>query len=256
MIGSAFLRRLRSWSARRFLSRVHRVTHRMQVELRTVARSRVLIVAPHMDDAEIGCGGTLVLHGRAGSELGILYTTDSGNTDGQKLSAEELRRLRRSEAERSAKRLGVEILAVADFPDGALSRHETALADLIADWLRRWKPEQLFCPFPADNHRDHQATTAAVALALERSGWRGEVWCFEVWTALWPNVAIDISKVQAEKAEAIACYASQTAAMPYAEAALGLNRFRGLRVGVESAEAFHVGTADAFRELCAPLFRL
>jgi N-acetylglucosamine malate deacetylase 1 len=256
VIGSDLLKRFRGWSTHRFLMRLHRVTHRLPLDLRPIAPARILVVAPHMDDAEIACGGTLVLHRRAGSTIGVLYTTDSGNTDGQKLPAEELRRLRKSEAERSAAELGAEILAVAQFPDGHLSLHEAAAAGFVAEWLRTWKPEQIFCPFPADNHRDHQATTAAVALGVEQAGWRGEVWCYEVWSPLWPNVAIDISKVQAEKARVIACYASQTNGMPYADAALGLNRFRGLRVGVEAAEAFHVSSAEGFRELCRPLFQV
>ena len=254
MTAPAFLERLRAWSAHRFLTRLHRFGHRLPLELRAVLPARILVVAPHMDDAEIACGGTLVLHQRAGSTIGVLYTTDSGSTDGHALPAAEIRRVRRAEAERSAQRLGVEILAVADFPDGRLSLHETAAAAFVADWLARWKPEKIFCPFPADNHRDHQATTAAVSLAVERTGWRGDVWCYEVWTPLWPNVAIDISKVQAEKAAAIAVYASQTNGMPYTDAALGLNRFRGLRVGVEAAEAFHVGSEKHFRELCRSLF--
>jgi LmbE family N-acetylglucosaminyl deacetylase len=255
MIGSSLLRRLRVATSRRFLARLHRVTHRMPLELRAVARARVLVVAPHMDDAEIACGGTLVLHGRAKSALGVLYLTDSGNTDGQKLSADELRRIRRAEAERSARELGAEIVGVGTFPDGSLSLHEDAAAAFAAETIARWKPEQIFCPFPADNHRDHQSTAAVVALALETSGWRGEVWCYEVWSALWPNVAIDISGVREEKARAIACYASQDG-MPYAEAALGLNRFRGLRVGVTAAEAFHVSSAEDFRKLCGPLFEV
>ena len=255
MIGSSLFRRLRVATTRRFLARLHRVTHRMPLELRPVARSRVLFVAPHMDDVEIACGGTLVLHGRAKSALGVLYVTDSGDTDGQRLSADEVRRIRRSEAERSAREVGAEIVAVGTFPDGHLSLHEDAAAAFVAETIARWKPEQIFCPFPADNHRDHQSTAAVVALALESTGWRGEVWCYEVWSALWPNVAVDISGVREEKARAIASYASQNG-MPYAEAALGLNRFRGLRVGVAAAEAFHVSSADDFRKLCGPLFEV
>jgi len=256
LLDLGFLRRFRGWSAKRFLTRLHRITHRLPLELREVASSRILVVAPHMDDAEISCGGTLILHGRAGSELGVVYTTDSGNAEGASIPGEELKRLRRAEAEEAARKTGVRILGVAGFPDGNLSNHEGALAKVLAEWFRSWKPEQIFCPFPADNHRDHQSTSAAVALALEISGWRGNVWCYEVWSPLWPNVAVDITKVQGEKSRAIACYGSQTNGMPHAEAALGLNRYRGLRVGVEAAEAFHVCSAEDYRKLCRSLFQV
>jgi LmbE family N-acetylglucosaminyl deacetylase len=255
MAEHGLVRRLRAWTAHRFLTRVHRITHRLPLELRAVARSRVLVVAPHMDDAEVACGGTLALHRRVGSEVGVLYTTDSGGAGGQALPAEPLRRVRRAEAEEAARRLGLEILEVGSFPDGSLSLHEDASAERVAHWLERRRPELVFCPFPADNHRDHQSTAAAVALAIGSSGWRGEVWCYEVWSALWPNVAVDVTSVLDEKSAAIACYASQTATMPYAEAALGLNRFRGLRVGVAAAEAFHASPAGEYRRLCRELFR-
>jgi len=250
------LRRLRAWSAHRFLARVYRVTHRLPLELRRVSRARVLVVAPHMDDAEIACGGTLALHKEAGSEVGILYTTDSGGGEGEGPAAASLRRTRRAEAERAASLLGIEILEVAGFPDGSLSLHEEDLAKLLADRIEAWHPEQVFCPFPADNHRDHQATAGAVSIALGRLRWRGEVWCYEVWSPLWPNVAVDISAVLDLKSQAISCYGSQTSGLPYLDAALGLNRFRGLRVGVPAAEAFHVCPAGAYPDLCRPLFEV
>ena len=86
-----------------------------------------------------------------------------------------------------------------------------------------------------------------------RSGYGGEVCCYEVWTSLWPNAAVDISSVVDVKREAINCYASQVAYLHYVEGALGLNRFRGLKLEVPYAEAFFACEPGTFHELCRTL---
>jgi LmbE family N-acetylglucosaminyl deacetylase len=115
--------------------------------------------------------------------------------------------------------------------------------------LRELRPDVVICPFPGDHHRDHQAVAVSTAGAIAGSGFSGEVWCYETWSTLWPNTAIDISDVVDEKRRAIECYQSQVAHMPYADAALGLNRFRGLKVGVTHAEGIFACAAPRFLEL-------
>src|SRR5690349_15928527 len=93
-----FLDNVLERTATRFLRRIHRLTHRMPVRLRTVERQRVLVVAPHPDDEVIAVGGTLALHQRASSEVLTLYVTlDAPATDGSIV--------RKGEAERVARLL-------------------------------------------------------------------------------------------------------------------------------------------------------
>jgi len=237
---TSMLKQLKQWAAGRFLSRVHRITHRLPAELRTVKPCRVMVLAPHMDDEVIGPGGTLALHQAAGSNVGVVFTTNSNGGAPPDLKGSAMTERRTAEARDVAQRLGFDILDVFGFPDGQLSRHEPDLATNLARSIRDWAPDQIFCPFPADHHRDHQATSAGLADALRKTGWQGEVWCYEIWSTLWPNVEIDITSVVETKREAIALYYSQVASMSYIESTLGLNRYRGLRVRVPYAEAFFV----------------
>jgi LmbE family N-acetylglucosaminyl deacetylase len=46
------------------------------------------------------------------------------------------------------------------------------------------------------------------------------VWCYELWSCLWPNVGVDIPSVVEIKREAINCYASQVAYVDYVEGTL------------------------------------
>jgi LmbE family N-acetylglucosaminyl deacetylase len=233
------------WGARRLLGRLHRVTHRMPVERREIKPGRVLIVAPHMDDEVIGPGGTLAMHKQAGSAIGVVYVSDGAGGSPPAV--------RKQEAEACARLMGFEIVAYLDFPDGDLSRYEDRIATRVREIIVRWKPTQIMCPFLTDHHRDHEATAASVALALRESDWDGEVWGFEIWSTIWPNVVIDISPVVEKKKAGIACHASQIANMGYIDAALGLNRYRGLRVDVPYGEAFHVCSAAAYVDLASRL---
>ena len=225
----------------------------MPVELRTVNPCRVMILAPHMDDEVIGLGGTMTLHRKAGSQIGVVFTSDSGSGEPATGDGTSIACRRAVEARAVAEQLGFEILEILGHPDGNLSRCEPLLAGDIARRIREWSPDQIFCPFPADHHRDHQATAAALADAIRESEWDGEVWCYEVWSTLWPNVEVDITSVVETKREIIELYASQVADMSYVESTLGLNRFRGLRVRVPYAEAFFVSRSRDFLRLAGIL---
>jgi len=232
-------------TATRFLQRIHRVTHRMPVRLRTIQRQRVVVVAPHADDEAIAVGGTLALQRRVGGDVNTLFvTSDPVAADG--------RWVRKEEAEAASKVLGHRYRFLG-FTDGQASRQEEAIATAIANAIRELRPDLVFCPFPGDHHRDHQAVCASTARAIASSGFSGEVWCYETWASLWPNVAVDISGVVDDKRRAIECYRSQTAYLPYADATLGLNRYRGLKVGVTHAEGLFVCAAPTFLDLSRTL---
>jgi len=226
-------------AATRFLRRIHRITHRMPVKLRAIEKQRVLVVAPHPDDEVIAVGGNLALHQRLDSEVLTLFVTLDTV-------------VRKGEAERVARLLGFDYRFLA-FPDGSISLHEPAVAHGIAKAIRSFRPEVIYCPFPGDHHRDHQSTSACTAAAVAETCYQGEVWCYELWSCLWPNIGVDILSVVDIKREAIKCYASQVAYVDYVEGALGLNRFRGLKLGVSYAEAFFASDPATFIDVCRTL---
>ncbi len=249
---SNWLRQLGRWGARRLLRRSYRIFQRMPTQLQTLHKSKILVVAPHMDDEVIAPGGTLLLHRQIGSSMAVVFTSDSSGDASQTGIANESQ-IRREEAKAAGQFLGFTQIHFLNFPDGKLPRYEDRLAESLLPILFGWAPDTIFVPFPTDHHRDHQATTAAVALAIQQGKWKGEVWCYEVWSPLWPNTAIDISSVIEQKRQAISLHASQMKNMNYIEAALGLNRYRGLKVGVDYAEAFFVCSASQFVYYCDEL---
>ena len=244
-------RRFAKWNAARTMTRGDRMFVGMPQELRAVSTQRVLVLAPHMDDEAIAPGGTLARHVQVGSAVGVAFATDSAAGFGA-----ELTRTRTAEAVAASKRLGFDILGFMNFPDGQLSQHESELSDRLLELIADFKPTQIFAPFPTDNHPDHQALAAGLARAIRSSDWHGEVWSYEVWSPLWPNVVVDITEVVACKKAAIECHASQACYRPYVEATLGLNRYRGLKANVEYAEAYFVCDAGEYLRYTRQLLRI
>lgn len=251
-----FSHQFRSALARRFLVGLRRATHRMPVRLEAPVAARVLVIAPHMDDESIACGGTLLLHRGLGSTVGVVFVSDSTAGIADAAVAAQVAALRRAEMARVRSALGLASVVELGFPDGALVRHEAEIGARLAEQIAAFAPDQIFVPFPFDGHADHQACALATAAAMQRAGWAGEVLAYEVWSALWPNLAVDIGTVADEKAALIRLYASQMADRDYAGAILGLNRYRGLQHRIAFAEAFHRCTPAQFRELTACLDRL
>jgi bacillithiol biosynthesis deacetylase BshB1 len=116
----------------------------------------LLAVAPHPDDAELGMGGTLRLHARAGWRVGILdLTRGELGTNG---TPEE----RLAESAQAAACLGLAWRGNLGLADRGLDAPGAALA--LAAALRRVRPQVLCIPHPEDPHPDHRA---AHALCLE-----------------------------------------------------------------------------------------
>jgi len=239
----AFLDGMLERTATRFLRRIHRISHRMPAKLRTLEKRRVLVVAPHPDDEVIAVGGNLALHQRLGSEVLTLFVSHDPPPDTH---------IRMDEAKRVARLLGFEHRFLG-FPTGKVSMHEPSIGRMIAEEIRSFHPEAIYCPFPGDHHRDHQSTSACTGAAIADTRYNGEVWCYELWSCLWPNTIVDISSVLDIKRKAINCYISQVEYVDYVEAALGLNRYRGLKPGVDHAEALFVSDPRTFLDLCRTL---
>ena len=219
----------------------------MPVERRIIQCSRVLVLAPHSDDEVISAGGVLALHQREGSSVRVLCVSSDSRALPQTLEARRM-----VEARTVAEFLGHELIFL-EFPDGSLSHCERQLALELRKHINEFAPSTILVPFPADHHRDHQAVAAACFEALDGTNFRGELWCYEVWSTLWPNCVVDIDSVVQTKRQAIGLYAAATGKMPYADAVIGLNRYRGLKLQIPHAEAFFVCRKKQFGRLVAAL---
>jgi len=203
---------------------------------------RVAVLAPHIDDETIGCGGVMMKHVGAGDRVAILTVADC--------TPERI-----AEGQAAGAILGVQRQEFLPFQSKSLERNAD-LAGRLAGWLAEESPDLIYLPALLDRHSDHVALNHLVADWTARSGWKGMIYGYEVWSTLTPNVAVDISKQRERKSAALGCFTSQNRSNNWAEASLALNRYRGVTTGAgDYAEAFHRMTPFRHRELIAQLWR-
>lgn len=232
------------------------------------ASDRVLVLAPHMDDEAIGCGGAVLRHRKLGSSLAVTYLTDGAEGDVRladpTISSAEAARLRRAlrverrlEAEAWCAAAGAERVDFLDLPDGRLAAHANGEAvQRLADIIAACRPSVVYLPSPLDAHPDHRAANRFALAALHRASpcnagirLRG----YEVWTPVLTNAVMDISSVVDAKARLLDLYASQLRDIDYGRHIAGLNVYRGILLPGRSghAEAFVDLTPKCYAELLA-----
>jgi LmbE family N-acetylglucosaminyl deacetylase len=218
-------------------------------------RSKVMVLAPHMDDEVIGCGGTIARHVAADSEVAVIFLTD-GRHGG--LQQPNVVNVRKAEARRAAQVLGIPSLTFLDAEDTRLGR-DKLVADRLRDILERERPEIVYLPFLLEQHPDHRAANDVLLAATAGSALRFECRAYEVWTPLFPNCLVKIDDTIHLKRQALECYQSQIAQMDYLHACIGLNAYRAMGLGSHAArfaEAFHTLQLADYRRLHVAMGRL
>ena len=105
---------------------------------------RRLILAPHMDDEAMGCGGLMAKHP---DECVVVVMTDSGD-------------VRAREHDEAMRILGVTESRQLSFADGQTPQHMTEMVGAIDAILAELEPEELYLPYPS-LHQDHIAVYEA-----------------------------------------------------------------------------------------------
>lgn len=196
-----------------------------------------LVVAPHVDDEVLGCGGIL------DRRFAVVYC-------GVEPYREVDRETRMDEARACSEYLGFDF----ELLDGnAVNDYRVpALIGQLEAAVAAYRPHTVFLP-AASYNQDHRAALEAGLTALrphDRNPWVRNVLIYEqVHVGLWPHAddlvrgrafqptlfaAIDIAR----KLEAYRLHASQVRGMRPPEAVEALARWRGMQAGCAHAEGF------------------
>jgi bacillithiol biosynthesis deacetylase BshB1 len=108
----------------------------------------ILVFAVHPDDAELGCGGTILKNIAAGRKVGIIDLTQG------ELGTNGTAQTRTHEAIESAKILGLDVRINLHMRDGFFRNDEEHQLKVIKI-LRKYQPEIIFANALHDRHPDH-----------------------------------------------------------------------------------------------------
>ncbi len=128
---------------------------------------RVLVLAPHTDDGEFGCGGTMARLVEGGAEVRYVAFSIATRSLPEGFAPDTLaREVRAATAELG---LSEAALTVHDFDVRTFPEHRQEILELLVTLWEEWKPEVVFQPSLNDVHQDHQVVAAEGLRAFKRT---------------------------------------------------------------------------------------
>jgi N-acetylglucosamine malate deacetylase 1 len=178
----------------------------------------ILVLAAHPDDAELGCGGTIVKQISLGNKVGVIdFTRGELGTRG---TAET----RDQEAKDSAKILGLSVRGNLNFRDGYFTNDEAHQLELIRI-IRKYQPEIVLANAIYDRHPDHRKGAGLAFDAcfyaglvkiktthnrMEQQPWRPKyIYHYIQSQLLQPDFVVDVSDFWETKMNAIRAFKTQ-----------------------------------------------
>lgn len=203
------------------------------------SKQTILILAPHTDDGEFGCGGTIARYVANGAR--VIYVAFSAAE--QSVPPHLPRDILRREVRSATAALGIvdEDCLVLDFEVRRFPELRQKILDKMIELNRCYAPELVFLPSANDTHQDHQTIAQEGFRAFKRATMLG----YEVpWNNLdfRTSCFVRLSSEDLEaKVQAVKMYQSQKH-RSYADAEFirSLALVRGTQIGTRYAEAFEV----------------
>ncbi len=205
---------------------------------------RILVLAPHPDDEILGAGGSILKSIANGKKVKVIYITD-GTT-------------KRNENEKVSKTAGYDIEYL-NLENNNIQINKNIL-EKFNRLIENWRPKCILIPFLADDHDDHRRVNQLFMEAYRDRSSKYidfEIWAYQVYTNLPPNVMIEITQKINEKVKLLSFWESQKS-RDWGHYIKGLNSFNtrftptnGLPLYFES---FFVTPLDEYLNLCKIYF--
>jgi LmbE family N-acetylglucosaminyl deacetylase len=199
----------------------------------------ILILAPHTDDAELGCGGTISRLIEDGNTVYCAAFSACKHSVIEGFPEDVLE----TEVKQASSALGIapDHLFLFEYAVRTFNYHRQEILDDILNLRNKIKPDVVFVPSVNDIHQDHYTIAQEAVRAFKFS----TLLCYEL---PWNNFefkttlfySLEQKHVEA-KMRALACYKSQ-AHRPYMQPDFiqSLAKVRGVQVGLPLAEVFEV----------------
>ena len=197
----------------------------------------ILVLAPHTDDGELGCGATMAKYIAEGKSVTYIAFTSCWQSLPENLPKDTLL----TECRSATKLLGINQIQFFDFEVRQLPFHRQESLEQLIKIKKELKPETVFIPAKNDVHQDHQVIYSEGLRAFKNS----KVLGYELpWNNLrfQPGYFEKITEAQLElKQAALQEYRSQADRKYMSrEFIRSLAVVRGIQCNAALAEAFEV----------------
>ena len=198
---------------------------------------RALVLSPHTDDGELGCGGTLARLAGSGCHVRYIAFSIANRSLPEGFPPDTLAR----EAREATAVLGIEDVVLHDFDVRTFPKHRQEILELLVEETKNYRPDVVFQPSPSDMHQDHQTIAKEGLRAFKRTTVLGYLLPWNT-SGFSDDCYIAFGERELEqKVEAVGKYESQSH-RSYAdpEYIRSLARVHGVTIGRPLAEVFKV----------------
>lgn len=200
---------------------------------------KILVLAPHTDDGEFGCGGALRKWVKEGKEIYYIAFSSAEQSVPQGMPDDILKK----EIREAIKELGIPLdnLILLDYPVRNFPAHRQSILDYMISIRDQINPELVLLPSTNDTHQDHQTIIQEGFRAFKQTSMIG----YEMpWNNLNFSTNLFVSLEEnhiVTKIKALKYYKSQSGKDYTTDDFIrSLARVRGVQIGVEYAETFEV----------------
>lgn len=200
---------------------------------------RALFLAPHIDDIEFGCGGTISKLLAQGAEIIYVAFSDCKESVETSLPSDILR----IELKKSAGVFGLDLnnVKVLDFSVRYFQERRQEILQNLIELKNDFKPDAVFTPSRSDIHQDHKVVTEECIRAFKHTS----IFGYELpWNCLSfsYDTFITLNDIDLQnKIDAISCYQSQNQRIySNAEYVKAMALTRGLKINTKYAEVFEL----------------
>ncbi len=200
---------------------------------------RILILAPHTDDGEFGCGGSISKWVDEGAQVCYVAFSSAEKSVPTGMPKDILKK----EVQEATKVLGISTdnLILFDYPVREFPSYRQQILEDMIRLGNELKPELVLLPSTADTHQDHQTISQEGFRAFKKISMIGYEMPYNN-LSFTTNLFVTLEEKHVDqKIEALKGYKSQLGRIYATEDFIrSLARVRGTQIGVEYAEVFEV----------------
>ena len=209
------------------------------LETKIMSQQKVLVLAPHTDDGELGCGGSIARKIEEGAE--VMYIAFSICTRSLPEGWDPMTLAHEVKAATKILGLKEENLVLFDYDVRRFKEFRQDILEELVKLKKRFDPDLVFVPTPSDIHQDHQVISEEGLRAFKNTSIVG-------YELPWNNISFNTrsfikleSRHLDKKIEALKEYKSQKHRTYLNEEFIkSLAITRGVQISTKYAEAFEV----------------
>lgn len=200
---------------------------------------KILILAPHTDDGELGCGGTIAKFIEERKEVFYIAFSSAKKSVPEGFPKDVLKK----EIKKAMKILGIlqKNLVLLDYEARDFPKYRQEILEDMIKLNEEVKPDLVFLPSTYDTHQDHHVVSQEGFRAFKKTSMLG-------YELPWNNLSFVTDGFVAlkekhilKKVKALSCYKSQSSKLYTSESFIkSWAQTRGAQIGIQYAEAFEV----------------